>query len=152
MFDMKPVRKTNGVVSTYNPFREFEDLEKLFWGNQNEFWNRDALAEFKTDIQDTGSAFLLESDLPGFRKEDIKLDIHDDTLTITAERHSNHEDKDKKGGYVRCERSYGSYRRSFDVSMIDQEKITAKYENGVLTLTLPKKTETAPESHSITIE
>ena len=94
----------------------------------------------------------MESDLPGFRKEDIKLDVKNDVLTITAERHSDHEDKDKKGQYVRCERSYGAYQRTFDVSMVDQDAITAKYENGVLKLTLPKRKETVPESRTLTIE
>ena len=73
-------------------------------------------------------------------------------LTITAVRHSEHEDKDKKGRYVRCERSYGSYQRTFDVSMVKQNEITAKYEDGVLKLTLPKRTETVPESRTLTIE
>lgn len=151
MFEMRPYRK-NSNMSTYNPFRELADLEKAFWGDQSSFWNSDALAEFKTDIKDTGNAYELESDLPGFRKEDIKLDVKNDVLTITAERHSDHEDKDKKGQYVRCERSYGAYQRTFDVSMVDQDAITAKYENGVLKLTLPKRKETVPESRTLTIE
>lgn len=151
MFEMRPYRKVNGV-STYNPFRELADFERAFWGDQSSFWNSDDLAEFKTDIQDTGDAFVMESDLPGFRKEDIKLDIKNDVLTITAVRHSEHEDKDKKGRYVRCERSYGSYQRTFDVSMVKQNEITAKYEDGVLKLTLPKRTEAVPESRTLTIE
>ena len=90
--------------------------------------------------------------MPGFDKKDIQLDIQNDVLTIRAERHSEHEEKDKKGKYVRCERSYGSYSRDFDVSGIATDAINAKYDNGVLKLTLPKKTEALPEARHLEIE
>ena len=77
---------------------------------------RGDLAEFKTDIQDKEDHFLMEMDMPGFAKEDIHLDLNGDTLTVSAERHSEHEDSDKKKNYVHVERSYGSYSRSFDIS------------------------------------
>ena len=73
-------------------------------------------------------------------------------LTVRAERHSQHEDKDKKGKYVRCERSYGVYSREFDLSGVDADRIAAKYEDGVLKLTLPKKTEALPQARQIDIE
>ena len=75
-----------------------------------------------------------------------------DVLTINAERHSEHEDEDKKKNYIRCERSYGSYTRSFDISGIDSDGISAKYENGVLTVKMPKKTPAVPESRRLEIE
>ena len=87
---------------------------------------------------------MLEADLPGFDKKDIAIDVHDHRLTIKAERHSNHEDKDKQGHYLRCERSYGSFTRSFDIDAIQEDKITASYTDGVLKLTLPKKQEVLP--------
>ena len=73
-------------------------------------------------------------------------------LTVRAERHSEHVEKDKKGKYVRCERSYGAYSRDFDLSGVNSEGIKAKYENGVLKLTLPKKTQALPESKHLEIE
>ena len=79
-------------------------------------------------------------------------DINGDTLTVRAERHSEHEEKNKKGKYVRCERSYGSYSRDFDLSGVKADEIKAKYENGVLKLTMPKKTEALPESKHLEIE
>ena len=88
----------------------------------------------------------------GFEKGDIKLDITGDVLTIQAERHSEHEEKDKKQKYVRCERSYGSYSRAFDISGVDADKIKAKYEDGVLKLTLPKKEEPKEQSRKLEIE
>ena len=149
MFGLIPYRREEKEMS-YNPFREMEEMERAFFGEP--FFRNTDIAEFKTDITDQGDSFLLEADLPGFAKEDIHLDISGDTLTINAERHSEFEDKDKKDNYVRCERSYGQYSRTFDVSMIDQGKISAKLENGVLKLTLPKKPEEKPVSRQLQIE
>lgn len=151
MFDLRPVTRKNNSVY-YNPFRDMEDFERRFFGEPMDFFKNGELSEFKTDIKDEGDNYLLEADLPGFAKEDIKLDLNKDTLTVRAERHSEHEDKDKQGKYLRCERSYGSYSRSFDVSGVDCENIKAKYDNGVLKLTLPKKKETIPESRRLEIE
>ncbi len=146
-------RNNHHQVNSYNPFREMEEFEKNFfanpWGN---FFGMQDLAEFKTDVTDEGDHYLLEADLPGFDKKDIHLDISGDTLTVQAERHSKVEEKDKKDKVIRMERSYGSYSRQFDVSGIDTENIKAKYDNGVLKLTLPKKEETLPESKKLEIE
>lgn len=92
------------------------------------------------------------ADLPGFDKKDIHLDLNNDVLTISAERHSEHEDKDKKGKFVRCERSYGTYTRQFDVSNINTDAMKAKYENGVLTLNMPKKSAQLPTAKRVEIE
>ena len=152
MFELRPIRRNNRQLS-YNPFREMEEFEKRFFEDPfTGFFGNGDIAEFKTDISDQGDSYLLEADLPGFDKKDINLDISGDTLTINAERHSNHEDKDKKGSYVRVERSYGHYSRQFDISSVDADHIKAKYENGVLKLTLPKKEETLPESKHLEIE
>ena len=107
---------------------------------------------FRTDIQDLGDCYLLEADLPGFRKEDIHIDIDDDILSIQAEHKDSNDEKDDKGDYIRRERYYGSYSRSFNVSEIDVENIKAAYENGVLTLTMPKKAPVKPESKHLEIE
>ena len=129
----------------YNPFRDFEDMNRAFFGDNT-------LAEFKTDIRDMGDGFLLEADLPGFKKENIKLSLNGDTMTIKAERHSDFEDQSKKAAYLRCERSYGTYSRSFDVTGVDTAKITASYTDGVLTSRLPKQGPKEPENHTITSE
>ena len=131
--------------SVYNPFQDFDDLEKAFFSDRS-------LGELKTDIKDLGESYALEADLPGFKKEDIHVDVKDNTLSITAERHSEFEQKDKKNSYLRCERSFGSYSRSFDVSGIRTEGITASYEGGVLDLKLPKKTAEVSSSRQISID
>ncbi len=117
-------------VTPYDPFAELDRLERAFFGDST-------LNGFLTDIEDEGDHYLLEAELPGFKKEDIKLDLDGDCLTISATRQSKSEEKKK--GILRQERSYGSFKRSFDVSDIDTESIGAEYEDGVLKLTLPKK-------------
>ncbi len=150
MFEMRPYTKKNN--SFYNPFRDMDEFEKKFFASPFGFFENGALDEFKTDVKDEGDRYELEADLPGFEKKDIHLDINGDILTVSAERHSEHEEKDKKGKYVRCERSYGTYSRDFDVSGVDTEGIKAKYENGVLKLTMPKKADALPEAKHLEIE
>ena len=137
----------------YNPFRAIDEFEKRMFREPFAPFNAASTAGvFKTDIKEEDGKFVLEADLPGFDKNDISLDVDNDILTISAERHSEHEDKDKQGNYIRCERSYGNYSRSFDVSAIDSEKITASYDNGVLTLDMPKKEELIPKKHHLEIQ
>lgn len=148
MFELRPYRRNS--INAWNPFSEMEEMEKRLFNNS--FFSNADLAEFKTDITDEGDHYLLKADLPGFKKEDIHLNLDGDTLTIQAERHSEHEDTDKKGKYVCCERSYGSYSRSFDVSGIQADGISASYEGGVLELKMPKKEAQVPASRQISIQ
>ena len=144
MFEMMPFTRNRGV-DLYRPFRDLEDLERsLFSGG--------GLGGFQTDVKDTGDAFVLEADLPGVKKEDIHIDIDGDRLSISAQRASSSEEKDQAGNYIRCERSYGSFSRSFDISGIHAEGISAAYEDGVLKLTLPKQTQTVPASRRLEIQ
>lgn len=152
MFELKPYTRRN-TPAARDPFRELENLEREFFGmNPYGFMRDTGLGEFRTDLKDTGDAYVLEADLPGFEKKDINIEMNGDVLTITAERHSEHEEDDKKKNYIRCERSYGSYERQFDISGVESDGITAKYENGVLTLNMPKKTKTLPETKKLVIE
>lgn len=136
---------SNNRVSNYDPFKDMENFEKHFFGT-------DRISSFKTDIKDNGGEYLLEADLPGFKKEDINVNLENNYLTISAERKAENEEKDKKGRYIRCERSYGSFTRSFDVSDVDTDKITASYEDGVLRLTMPKKEKTLPTAKKLEIK
>ena len=149
MFELS--RRNNNPM--YNPFREMEQLSRDFFGDPfGGFFDRSDLAEFKTDVLDEGDHYELEADLPGFNKEDIKLELQGDNLVISAQRHSNAEEKNKDGKVVRMERSYGSYQRSFQVSQIDTANIHASYDNGVLKLNLPKKDAQLPESRVLEID
>ncbi|HIU94278.1 MAG TPA: Hsp20/alpha crystallin family protein [Candidatus Aphodomorpha intestinavium] len=143
MFELTPFVKRNHVT-TYDPFRLFDEMERSFFKGSE-------LGDFRADIRDTGDAYELEADLPGVKKEDIKVDLDNNYLTISAERHAEKDEKDKKGNYVRRERSYGSYSRSFDVTGVQTEQITAEYTDGVLKLHLPKKQEALPTTRRLEI-
>ena len=151
MFAIKPYERANHV-SAYNPFREMDEFERRFFGSPFGFFGSNSLSEFRTDITDAGDAYLLEADLPGFHKKDIHLDVHGDMLTVRAERHNNREEKDENNRVIRSERSYGSYSREFDLSGVNADEITAKYEDGVLKLNLPKKQNALPASRTLEIE
>ena len=144
MLNLTPYRKHN-EATMYNPFRELEDFERSIFAP-------DTLASFRTDIEDEGDKLVLSADLPGFDKKDIHIDVDNDQLVIHAERHSNYEKQEKKNGYLRCERSYGSYSRSFSLDGIDADKIRASYNNGVLTLNLPKQAPAKAAARRLEIE
>ena len=152
MFGMT-VRNQNRGLDLYDPFRQMEALEQAFFGEPfGRFFAAPAFEGFRTDITDEGDHYLLETDLPGFDKKDIRLEILGDTLTLQAERRSRQEKKDKADKVIRQERSYGAYTRQFDLSNVEAEGIQAQYENGVLRLTLPKKEKKQPKSRQINID
>ena len=109
----------------------------------------------KTDIKETDNGFELDIDLPGYKKEDVKAELKDGYLTITASRNENKDEKDSEGRYVRRERFTGTASRSFYVGEdITEEDVKAKFEDGILKLSVPKK-EPKPEEEvkkMITIE
>ena len=141
MFGMLPFERQND-----NMFDLFDNFERKFFGNTTA-----NLPAFRTDIRDAGDKFVLEAELPGFKKEDISLDLKDGILTISAEHKEEENEKNEKGQYIRRERRYGSFTRSFDVSGIDESAITATYNNGVLELNLPKAQPVIPETKKIAI-
>ena len=110
------------------------------------------MGSFAADIHDNGDAFVLKADLPGVKKEEINIDIDGDRLAITAQRNTSKDEKDSDGNIIRRERYSGSFSRSFDVSNIRTQDITASYEDGVLTLQLPKKEAEAPTSRRLEIQ
>ena len=141
MYSMIPFGRMN---QSWNDF--FNDVERSFLpANQGQF------PAFRTDIRDEGDHYLLEADLPGFQKEDIDLHLEDGTLTVTAQHQETKEDT-QEGKYVCRERRVSNYARSFDVSGVQEQNISASYANGVLRLTLPKKDNTPPQSYKIAIQ
>lgn len=95
----------------------------------------------KTDVKELENGYQLDISIPGFKKEDLKAELKDGYLTVSGTTSSQNDEKDEKTGkYIRRERFSGSCSRSFYVGdQVTQEDIKAKYENGVLTLTVPKK-------------
>ncbi len=164
------------IITYANPFRAIDEFEKHLFGTPFASYETKGVGLFRTDIKEDaegnkytlqadlpgfkkddiedadGNKYTLQADLPGFKKDDIKLDVDGDLLTISAERKNEATDGDEAAGYIRRERSYGSYSRQFDISAIDPEKISASYEDGVLTLEMPKKEELVPKKHQISIQ
>ena len=142
MFEMMPFEYSNDLLDSFQNFEKnfFSEIGRSFSG-------------FNTDIQDTGKEYVLEAELPGFNKEDIHVDVQDGVLTISAKHEEKQDEKDEKSGkYVRRERRYGSYQRSFTLDGVDAKNIQGAYENGVLKLTLPKEQPAVPETHRIEIK
>ena len=109
--------------------------------------------KMRCDIYEKNGVYTLEMDIPGFDKKDVNIEIDDnDYLTITAEKvnESNEEDSDKS--YIRKERSYGKYQRSFYLGDVDKERINASFENGILKVTMPKKEEIKSSKQTIEIQ
>lgn len=144
--EMIPYYKGGRRAAVNNPFRDIENFERAFFGGSA------ARSPFAADIRETPDAFLIEADLPGFKKEDIHVEVENDILTIRAERHSAAEEKDKESPYLHQERSWGVYERSFDISAVSADDIHAAYDSGVLTLTLPKKSKAASGARRLEIQ
>ena len=131
--------------SAFSVLSAFNDIDRDFFGGSM------AVNSCRTDIRDEGDKYIMESELPGFDKEDIGIDINGSQLTIAAEHSTNNDEKDEKGNYIRRERTFGSYKRSFDIGDINTDAITAEYKNGILTIELPKKASEAPVARRLEI-
>ena len=107
----------------------------------------------KTDVRETADSYELDIDLPGFKKDEISLDLRDGYLTISAEKGLDKDEENKKGRILRQERYAGSCSRSFYVGDVKPEDIKAKYESGVLTVLVPKEdVHKSPVGTAIAIE
>ena len=113
------------------PSRFFLDnmVDNFFADNDN---------KMKCDIYEKDNTYHVEMDLPGFNKEDIKLELNNGNLTIIAEKSNESEEKDEDKKYIRRERSYGKYSRTFYLGDVDEEKINAEFNNGTLAISIPK--------------
>lgn len=112
-------------------------------------------AIMKTDVKENETGYELDIDLPGYKKEDVKAELKEGYLTISAKTETSDDKKDEAGKYIRRERYVGSCSRSFFVGEeIEQENIKAKFENGILKISVPKKEvkPEIPEKKYITIE
>lgn len=118
-------------------------------------YNNQAAALMRTDVKENESGYEIHIELPGYKKEDVKAELKDGTLTITASTDSQKETKEENGKFIRKERYSGTCSRSFYVGeAIEQTDIKAKFEDGILKLFVPKKEEkpAVEEKKYITIE
>ncbi len=134
-------KKDNGAERYMERFPQFQEMF-------NDFFNSWPLENRRNpvpavNISETDENFKIEVAAPGMNKEDFKLSVDNDLLTISAERKEEKDEKDAR--YTRKEFSYVSFSRSFNMpEIVDAEKIEAAYHNGVMTITLPKKEEAKP--------
>lgn len=147
-------------LRTFDPLRDFSSLQerinRLFDDTMraspkgDEELMRGAWAP-AVDIHETDDGFMVTADLPGVKKEDIEIDLKDSTLTIKGEK--KFEKKAPKENYIRIERSYGKFIRSFSLpNNIDSEKIKATFNNGMLELNIPKREEAKPKQITIDVK
>ena len=130
------------------------DFDRDFWGKKNPLYGKNAKNIMKTDIREHDTGYELDVDLPGFKKDEINIELENGYLTISAAKGLDKDEQDKKGKYIRKERYAGTMQRSFYVGdAVTQEDVKAKFEDGILKLSLPKKNAKAVEANnSIAIE
>ena len=147
-------------TTRWNPFKELEEMEKRlsnYYGRTPTPTGTDkkeaiTVAEWSplVDISEDDKEYLIKAEIPEMKKEDIKLNVHDDVLTITGERTYEKEEKGKK--YHRVERAYGSFMRSFTLPEdTDGSKINAEYKDGVLKVHLAKSEKAKPKAIEVKI-
>jgi HSP20 family protein len=132
MYSIVP-RKTN-IVRRGRDYDVFDMMDNFF---NDRFFERSYPQKMSTDIKQTDNEYVIEAELPGYDKKDIKVELKNNYLTISAGK--DEEKEEEKNGYIRRERRTGQVCRSFYVEGISQDEINAKYENGILSVTLPKK-------------
>ena len=119
-----------------------------FFGGKNPLYGKHAKNIMKTDVRETDKGYELDVDLPGFKKDEIKVQLKDGYLTLAAAKGLDKDEKDKEGNYIRRERYAGTLSRSFYVGdAVSEEDIHAKYEDGILKLSVPKKAPKAVEKN-----
>ena len=139
----------------FDDFFEFPFIDDRAEKNaERKLYGHHAANLMKTDIKEFDDKYEVEIDLPGFKKDELHLELNDGYLTISAEKGLDKDEKDKNDKYIRRERYAGSMSRSFYVGEnMKEEDIHAKYENGILTLDVPKEQKKAvPEKRYIAIE
>ena len=110
-----------------------DDFDSFFFPTMTNVRRND----MKCDIYEKDNSYHIEMDIPGFDKEDVKIEVNEGVLTIRASKSSEVKEDDKN--YIKRERSYGEYQRSFTLADIDVDNIEAKFEKGMLLISLPKK-------------
>ena len=122
-------------------------FERDFWGRKNPLYGKNAKNLMKTDIREHDEGYELDIDLPGFKKDEITIDLDNGYLTISAAKGLDKDEQDKKGKYIRKERYAGAVQRSFYVGdAVTEEGVKAKFEDGILRLSIPKKDAKAVET------
>ena len=133
-------RRSNLFPVLNNAFDDFFTRDLWNWGNTNNSSTNTTVPA--VNIRETNENFIVEMAAPGMNRNDFKVELDGNLLTISSEKQDQREEREEEK-YSRCEFSYQSFQRSFQLQkdVVDAEKIEAKYENGVLNLVIPKKEE-----------
>jgi HSP20 family protein len=147
MFDMVPFNRNSVPTKRGDYFGHFLDsfFDEDFFAPLSQFGS-----SFRADLKETTEAYQIEADLPGIKKDAIALKYADSYLTISAKREDTVETNE--GNYVRRERKFGQFQRSFFIDNVAEDKISAEFNDGVLLITLPKKDPSLQEPHQIPIK
>lgn len=150
MSNLIPSNKRNNDLDKKH--KDIFDIEKFFESLFTEAFLPSIYGSgnIKADIMENEREYLLEAELPGVNKEEIRIDLRDDKLTISVQK--NEEVNIEKENYVRRERKSGSYSRVFHIPNVKEEGIKARFENGILKVTLPKQEERMIKKKGIQIE
>lgn len=134
-------------------FDDMFDMDAMF-GRKNPLYGKHAKNLMKTDIRETDNSYELDVDLPGFQKDEVQVELEDGYLTIRAEKGLDKDEKDDQGRYIRQERYAGAMSRSFYVGDgITVDDMKAKFEDGILQISVPKTTvEALPKKNILAIE
>ena len=132
------------------PFYDDKDMKKA----ERKLYGRRGKNMMKTDVKEKKDSYILEMDLPGFTKDEVKVSLEDGYLTISAAKGLDQDEQEKKSGrYIRRERYAGACERTFYVGdTMSQEDIKGEFKHGILKLTIPKKATAVPERKFISIE
>ena len=131
----------------------FDDFAMVPRGGRNPLYGKHAKNLMKTDVRETDDTYEIDIDLPGFKKDEIHVDLQDGYLTISAAKGLDKDEKDKKGRYIRQERYAGACSRSFYVGDVETKDVSAKYEDGILRISMPKQArKELPKTSSISID
>ena len=138
-FKRTPLTRFDPLLTSFDPFRDFDEMFGSFMSRPLMREAMEVEPQIKMDVKEADGKYVVNAEIPGVSKDDIHVTVDGNRVSISAE--VKQEKETKEGGRViRCERSYGMASRSFTLAdEVDQSKVEAKYNNGVLELTLPKK-------------
>ena len=139
-------------IFSENLFDDFFN-SAMFPKAEHELYGKHAKNLMNTDVREVENGYEIDMNLPGFKKDEINVDLQDGSLTIQASKGLDKDKKDKEGRYIRQERYAGACSRSFYVGDIQPDQVSAKYEDGILKISLPKQEKRElPKQSTIAIE
>ena len=125
--------------SLFDDFFDDDFMRFPVWGGRNPLYGKHAKNLMKTDVRETADTYEVDIDLPGFKRDEITVDLKDGCLTVSAAKGLDKDEEDRKGRYIRQERYAGACSRSFYVGDVEPDQVTAKYEDGILRISMPKE-------------